>query len=500
MTKILQLELDFNTQCSSTPHPYFHESPKGYKGLSSFHKYWGKKPIEAWKLLIENLTEPGSIILDPFLGSGLISKECIDRNRRFIGFDINPISIELTNLYLQLPNYLVLKKAVAQLEKRLKDKINQMYLLSNGSIATHFLWDKNKIIKVWTKKGRKRIEVDLTVTEINSFQEMNGYIPQHFREMRLFDNSRINAQKTLSIADLFTPRALQSIDWIKQEIELFDRDIQRALLLILSSSLGQMSKMVFAVSKRGKTKGKPVDKIEVGSWVIGYWKPEKHFEINAWNCFENKAQKLLKAIQDINLQQKAIPAKSLSDFFKDDSLDIYISKGDSETLLQNIPSNTIKVILTDPPHGDRIPYLELSEMWNSVLGFDSDYAGELVVSNAKERQKTVKSYNQKLNNIFSECDRILVDNGLLVIMFNARSQSHWQSIERLEKTTNFTYIGCYSMKYSSGSVVQDNRKGSLKTDFVLLYGKNVNDSFIEKIRDKFKTITNWSNLYPQKFF
>ena len=50
-------------------------SPEGYKGLSSFHKYWGKKPTEAWRFLIENLTEPSDIVLDPFLGSGLIAKE-----------------------------------------------------------------------------------------------------------------------------------------------------------------------------------------------------------------------------------------------------------------------------------------------------------------------------------------------------------------------------------------------------------------------------------------
>jgi predicted acetyltransferase len=28
------------------------QPPKGYQGLSGFHKYWGKKPIEAYEFLI----------------------------------------------------------------------------------------------------------------------------------------------------------------------------------------------------------------------------------------------------------------------------------------------------------------------------------------------------------------------------------------------------------------------------------------------------------------
>ena len=35
-------------------------APTGYKGLSAFHKYWGKKPIECLGFLVEKLTHPHS--------------------------------------------------------------------------------------------------------------------------------------------------------------------------------------------------------------------------------------------------------------------------------------------------------------------------------------------------------------------------------------------------------------------------------------------------------
>ena len=56
----------------------------------------------------------------------------------------------------------------------------------------------------------------------------------------------------------------------------------------LTASVGQMSNMVFAITSRGKTTGATAGRTEVGSWVIGYWRPTVHFEINVWNCFESK--------------------------------------------------------------------------------------------------------------------------------------------------------------------------------------------------------------------
>jgi predicted acetyltransferase len=37
--------------------------PKGYQGLSGFHKYWGKKPIEAYEFLITHLTNSNDVVL-----------------------------------------------------------------------------------------------------------------------------------------------------------------------------------------------------------------------------------------------------------------------------------------------------------------------------------------------------------------------------------------------------------------------------------------------------
>ena len=475
-----------------------HTNPTGYKGLSGFHKYWGKKPVESWRFLIERFTNENEIVLDPFLGSGLIAKECTDLRRRFIGFDINPISIELTKLYLDLPDYVELKLALDDFKLNIKAEIESLYALPDGRIISHFLWEENEISQAWMKRNNRRIEINLTEDEMRKFTSVKKYNPTRVRDINLFDNTRINSKCSFSLNDLFTPRALNAIDLFKQEIEKYQGRTHRALSLILSASLGQMSRMVFAVSKRGKLSGNTTNRIEVGSWVIGYWRPKQHFEINAWNCFENKAQKLLKAIPEPDFFYTNVKlSNNLTSLF-DGASDVFLEVGDAEKLLGEIPPKSVRVILTDPPHGDRIPYLELSEMWNSIIGLDVDYEDELIISDARERGKGANEYNEKLSRIFTKCYNVLSDDGLMAVMFNARSKSHWQSLENLKASTGFKFLGCYHMKYSAGSVVQDNRRGGLKTDFVLLYSSGQNQNISSTIQSYLHTSDEWTTSYPKR--
>ncbi len=437
------------------------------------------------------------MVLDPFLGSGLIARKCLDLNRKFIGFDINPLSIELTKLYLTPPKQSELKKAISEIYLSIKDEINVLYGLSNGKNASHYLWNQEKLSKVWFKEGRKRIEIDPSKRDIKNIVAPKFYESKQTRQPIFFDNSRINAKKSLKLSDLFSPRALRLIDLLWELSSQYDDNLSRAIKMILTASVGQMSKMVFAVSNRGKTKGAVTDKIEVGSWVIGYWRPEIYFEVNAWNCFENKANKLIKALNDIDDLPQSQIAESIPQLLNNDCNSL-LQCGDSEKWLQEIPSQSIKLVLTDPPHGDRIPYLELSELWNCILGYQADYHNELVVSNAKERNKTIEKYNQKLSRILLQSIRVLVDNGVLAVMFNARTKNHWESLHTLDESKEVIYVGCYPMEYSAGSVVQDNRIGGLKYDYVLIYIKSTHKKASQEIVSRFKFF--FKKLEPRKHF
>lgn len=443
-------------------------NPDTYKGISSFHKYWGKKPTESIAYFIQNYTDTGDIVLDPFLGSGLISTECLSRNRRFIGIDLNPFSIEHTNFILDLPKPDSFISAYKEIEKNIKDKINSSYILENAKIASHYLWENNNLIQVWMKPetGRSRVEFEPNKFDLNQIALYSSYNVRNIRNSTFFTNSRINSKSTMLISDLFTKRALHNIDLLIDEIRKYPPTIQRALFLTLTSSSGQMSSMVFAITGRGKTKNEISNKIEVGSWVIGFWRPALHFEINVWNCFESRAKKLYKALLET----------SIATYPVFDSIEPVINGNNGASIINNhcldtmraIPDKSIKLICTDPPHSDRIPYLELSEIWNSILNKSVRFDDEIIVSNAKERNKKKQTYIDDMKILIIESSRILKDDGLFLLYYNARDKQSWKFMEILETASDLQFVGAFPMEYSANSVVQDNRKGGMKTDYVLV--------------------------------
>ncbi|MCK9555095.1 DNA methylase [bacterium] len=474
-------------------------TPKTYTGLAGFHKYWGKKPIESLCYLIEKCTKEGDIVMDPFLGSGLISLECLLRNRRFVGIDINPFSVEHTSLLLNLPSRQEYYQALIEIENSVTEKIRNTYLTSEGKIASHYLWEGNELVSVWVKPetGRTRIEMEPSGIDLNSYSTYKDYKPLHFRNLRFFTNSRINVKPTMTVSDIFTGRAMRNIDLLIESFSGYPAYLKRALLLTLTSSAGQMSNMVFAIKNRskGKRNGNS-DKIEVGSWVIGFWLPDTHFEINVWNCFNNRANKLL----------RALPVKRQTDYtvssdpvtVNTPGRDAWLINSDCRSALKKMPSQSVSFVCTDPPHSDRVPYLELSELWNSLLGYTVDFEREIVVSNAKERLKSKINYNSEMTEFFLEISRVLKPNGYIALYFNARDDESWQYLKSIEKTSGILkFIGCFPMTYSATSVVQDNRKGAMKSDYIIIYQKGQSNSehILESV---FSKLPSWSSQFPAK--
>ena len=462
-----------------------------YKGLYRFHKYWGKKPLEINELLILKLTKKDEIIYDPFMGGGLISRTVLNNNRKFIGTDINPISKDLAELFVNLPKYEIFKFYFKNIEKKIKHKINESYAYKN-KIVSHYLWNEREIREIWYKDEKKIKRVNFKnknlEKNLNSFTKYNS---KFIRKIKFFDNSRINSNKKLKLNDFFTGRALRNIDLIISEINsIKDPVIKKSLLLNLTSASGQMSNMVFSISKR-KKKNQDFTTKEVGSWALGLWRPKEHFEINVWNCFRNKIENFIKVLKYNEMQKKIQITDNVNKFFSN-NVSACIMNNSCLDVLKKIPKNKIQLILTDPPHSDRIPYLELSEFWNAILQYkQSDFTKEIVVSNAKDRDKKMVNYNKDMTNFYDLSFEVLKKSGFLVLFFNADNKESWSAIKNIKK---FTFIGCFPMNYSANSIVQDNRKGSMKSDYVLIYSKNKQSKITN-----LKNIKGFSNSLPELY-
>jgi DNA modification methylase len=482
---MMQLELIEQIESISTTH-----KAESYTGLYGLHKYWGKKPFNIMANFIKKYSKPGDIILDPFCGSGVTISESVFNNRKGIGVDINPSSILITNQVINRVDTKAVIFEFLKIEKELKNEINKFYAVIRNGISyqgENFLWENEQLKEVRYNEGKRKrasevpSEFDIQLAEKVKYEEIKHFIPR----TPFFHNSRINAYRTKKIYELFTPRNLLSLSLLLEKIEQIENlELRDFFLFCFTSAIGQASKMVFVIKRRNKTKIKNSEKIEekkeIGSWVIGYWAPKEYFENNPWTCFESRFKKILKAKQ----KQETSTKKYLRapDYFSlKNEFDFLLVNEPSQKYLQNLPDNSIDYILTDPPHGNRIPYLELSMLWNSWLKKDVNYEDEIIISDAKERCKGISQYNDLMKIVFEQCHRILKIGGRLSFMFNGLDDVAWiHSVEMFNKL-GFKLERIETLGYSANSVVQDNRENGLQTDFIITYIKEKENQFYRNI-------------------
>lgn len=61
-------------------------------GIDKRHHHWGQSE-SGMASLVERLTEPGQLVVDPFLGGGTTAVVCRDLGRQFIGCDVDPAAV-----------------------------------------------------------------------------------------------------------------------------------------------------------------------------------------------------------------------------------------------------------------------------------------------------------------------------------------------------------------------------------------------------------------------
>ncbi|MEW6209188.1 MAG: DNA methyltransferase [Acidobacteriota bacterium] len=452
------------------------QRPETYKGRYAMHKYWSKKPYNLVARYIEHNSRSGDIVLDPFCGSGVTVIEGVRLERRAIGIDINPIAILSTAMGLEHVDTKAVRRCFDRLRKEVAEEIDKLYRAQcprckdPGAIATHTIWEDGQPKEMWVEcKACKTSKGIKAVSEKNEAMiEAQASSPFWYPTDELIENNRINAKRGVRVCDLFTPRALYGLSLIMDRIRrVEDEKVRSVLEFCFSAALPQTSKMVFVIRRRGKASGQERNgRPEVGSWVIGYWMPREHFEIHVWRCFENRFRRVLKGKEEIN---RVMPSRVQScvsfDELRKSQQGYLVSKGTATNL--PIPSESIDYIFTDPPHGNRIPYLELSLIWNAWLGLDFEWESEIVVSEAKSRGKGAKDYQDRLETAFREMWRVLKPKRLLSVAFNSLDDDTWLSLLTALLEAGFEIVEIAPLEYSARSVIQDTRQNALKTDFVI---------------------------------
>ena len=81
-------------ELSFVPSDVFYGANKTEDGLEKEHHHW-QQSLGGFIDIVQRFTEPGDLVLDPFLGSGTTGVACLHLNRRFIGCDVDPSAITI---------------------------------------------------------------------------------------------------------------------------------------------------------------------------------------------------------------------------------------------------------------------------------------------------------------------------------------------------------------------------------------------------------------------
>jgi len=459
------------------------------------HKYWGKKPSNNLKSLIEKYSEEGDTVLDPFSGYGVFCCEAFILNRNIISNDLNPIAHFLNKQLLEKKvNLSLLEKQWKKMKSEFEPFNKEWFewkVDTNSVQLIAILRDKNNIpIKAkFKRKGEKRAkEIELSSEKVQSYLEFekNYEIKDWFPKEKLIQNSRISAKKGMTVADLFTKRTLACHARLLALIEKYSTGKEQKLFKVaFTANLANCSRLVPPIKSRGD--------MAPGAWMTGFYTGETYLENNVLRYFENRLSKVIKGKKDYLQQFGGSGELNFSPIeYKNN---FQITQNDAKQL--NIKSETVDYVFTDPPYGDAVPYFEQSVIWNSWLKLSPDYKNEIVISDSKERKKNTTSFENEINSAFSEIRRVLKPNKHFSLTYHSLSGLEWKAITNACIKNGFELVDYEWLVQKSFTPRQINRLKSIKGDVLVTFQKSdlpnelAVNSDIEVSRIFIRSIKKW---------
>ena len=147
-----------------------------------------------------------------------------------------------------------------------------------------------------------------------------------------------------------------------------------------------------------------------------------------------------------------------------------------------IPDESIDVIITDPPYGSNVQYLELSHfwyVWNKDLYYKKpSYEMEAVANRKKgfKGAKTMHDYEQNLYKVFCDCYRVLKKEKYMALTFNSRDMGAWLALLFAIFRSGFT-INVDDIYFQSGvknykQTSHSKYAGSAFGDYIYIFKKS----------------------------
>ena len=363
------------------PSAVLHFNKQAAKRHHGVHGYFTRQVWSVVQKYVETFSQPGDTVLDPYGGTGVTFLEAIILGRRAIHIDLNPLS------------KFIVETLVTPVD------VNELAATFSAVIQSFEEFRPNSIHDV--HKALKRY-----------------WYP---KEVRLPTNSDVAL-----LEEVFSPRQLSELSLLLHLIQRVDNMACRSHLLLMFSGLLNKINLTYHASK-GRSAGRG------DSAIFRYYRyrmAPSSPELDIVTTFKSRFKKILAAKEELRPLLRA-----------DCLANSKILRG-SATSLNMIPSESVDYIYTDPPYGSKIPYLDLSVMWNAWLKFtvsEKDY--ELEAIEGGEKKKSKGQYASLVAASIQEMYRVLKFGRWMSFVFSHKDPAYWHMIVGAAEASGFEYAG-----------------------------------------------------------
>lgn len=364
--------------------PVYKRKAKRHFGV---HGYFTKQTWNVVSEYIKAYTQPGDLVLDPFGGSGITPVEALMANRKAISLDINPMAVFLVESLLAPVDLTELEAAFQR-------------------------------IKTAYEKREPKTEEEFEAAIAKYKPPTNIKLPK--------------GSDVGSVEQLFTKKQLACLSFLKFLIKKEKNAGIRKSLLLMFSGLITKANLTYHNSKLATQAGAG------NSAAFMYYRyrvAPNPTEIDLFYYFEMRYKKVVLA------------KKEMAYFVNQATIgNAQIIKG-SATNLKFLAKESVDYIYTDPPYGKKIPYLDLSVMWNAWLDLEvteEDYQQEAIEGG--EHNKTKAEYNALISDSIREMYRVLKFDRWLSFVFAHKDPEFWHLIIETAESCGFEYVGAVPQK------------------------------------------------------
>lgn len=433
---------------------------------------------QSWDIVaqnIKNFTGEKDIVFDPFGGTGVTAIEAMMNNRFGIHTDLNPLSVFMTKALTSKVDlgdlYDLGEEIISEFEK-LKPKSEK----EAKAILKNVKYYPNAIDKEFGEMASVKKQEDIL------------WIPK--------DEILPKGSDVDSVLKLFSPIQLVELAILRKLImrkTVRKRELRYSLLLAFYNTI-TMCNLTYHETWQRPGKG--------GSCgIYNYYRyriAPRPTLFDAADIFKGKLKRVIKGKQELDTSPHYFYKsyfEPLNETIKDfkgsmisqrDDLNNVGTKEDAingkkffqadATNLKEIEDKSIDYIYTDPPYGAKIPYLDLSTMWNAWLDFPVD-------KNLKEKEciekgsldKTRDEYYTLMKESLKEMYRVLKFNRWLSFVFQHQDPKLWQLLVDAAEEVGFEYAG--SVRQNNGQTTFKKRQNpfSVLSGQLILHFKKVDN-------------------------